>query len=297
MSFCVQHSNVPAAYRCDGCSRLLCPDCIEESYRLLLCGHCGELAVPLESKQAATTQQLEKVRTASKTYSLQESLTYPFIGMGLFIFFFAIFIEGAAQYGGIRIGLLMTALMAALQFKIVRTTIRGQDELDSWPDFTAWSEMFSDLIAWILLEGSFTIMIMIYMGAGIFQTVLGIEPSFGGSIAFAALLWVWTGFQIIGYGVAAGFSPVYLFLIHKHVRAYKETFGDAVHATNLVFMLRGVTFFAAGLVAFVPLLGLLLSVAVEAYYLFLVSRLSGLLYRKHEAVLDEIYMGRGAKGA
>ena len=291
MSVCAQHSDVQATYRCDGCGRLLCDECVEESYRLLLCRPCGEMAVPLEGGRPANTRELAKVRTASKTYTLQESLIYPFIGMGLFIFIFAVFVKGAAGFG-LRVGLAMTALMAALQFKIVRSTIRGEDELTSWPDFTDWSELFSDLIAWILLEGTFSIMIAIYMGAEIFNGFFGVEPSFLRSVGFAAFLWLGTAFQIIGYGVAGGFSPVYLLAIHKHVKSFSATYGDAIRATNLVFMLRGVTFFAAGIAAFVPLVGGFLAVAVEAYYLFMVSRLSGLLYRKHEEVLDDIYMNR-----
>lgn len=292
MSFCAQHADRQATYRCDGCSRFLCDECIEESYRLLLCRHCGEMAVPLEAQKPANTRELDKVRTTSKTYTLKESLSYPFIGMGLFIFFFAVILKGVGLFGGFRIGLLLTALLAALQFKIVRTTIRGEDELTSWPDFTNWSELISDLIAWILLEGTFSLLIAIYMGVGVFNTIFGVEPSFGASIGFAAFLWLGTAFQIIGYGVAGGYSPIYLLLVHKHVKSFSVTYGDAVRATNLVFMLRGVTFFAAGLVAFVPLLGGFLSVAVEAYYLFMVSRLSGLLYRKHETALDDIYLGR-----
>jgi len=44
---CATHAQSRALYQCDGCGKLLCDACIEESHRLLLCRLCGERALPL----------------------------------------------------------------------------------------------------------------------------------------------------------------------------------------------------------------------------------------------------------
>jgi DNA-directed RNA polymerase subunit RPC12/RpoP len=44
---CATHPAAAAVYRCDGCGRLLCPDCVQEGHRLLFCRHCRERALPL----------------------------------------------------------------------------------------------------------------------------------------------------------------------------------------------------------------------------------------------------------
>ena len=269
---------------------MLCQDCIEESYRLLLCRFCGERALPLDEQQPATRQELHKARAVATPYTFRDALAFPFRGTGLYIFIVALFIEAGALYGGLRVGVFMSALIAALQFKIVRSTIQGENELPDWPDITAWSDLLPDYFAWLILEGSFKIMIALYFGIGLFAGTLGLEPSLPAALAFAALLWLGTGFQIIGYGVAASYSPWHLFFVHLHIKGYRQTFGDAIRYTNMVFALRGVLFLAQAVVSLVPILGGILVVALEAYFVFMVAHLSGLLFRKHEAYFDGMYL-------
>ena len=52
---CRQHPDAEAWYRCQGCGRLLCDDCVDVLSRIAVCRLCGELARPLETDGAGNS--------------------------------------------------------------------------------------------------------------------------------------------------------------------------------------------------------------------------------------------------
>src|SRR6187549_3606594 len=60
-AYCATHSQTVARFQCDGCGKLLCDACIEESHRLLLCRLCGERALPLAADAPATTVERKQL--------------------------------------------------------------------------------------------------------------------------------------------------------------------------------------------------------------------------------------------
>lgn len=294
MASCAQHPASHASYRCEGCEKHLCDQCIEESFRLLLCKLCGERAMPLDEDRPATIEQLNKARAraAAGTYTFKEALTYPFRGGSKLMFIAALVVVGLRLLPSIYLVILMSMLIAALQFHIVRRTVKGENELDDWPDFSAWTDFIPDLFAWIILEGSVQLALGVYLGVGLVGGVLGFEPSLLSAMVMAVVLWLLSAFQVMGYGAVANFSLWHLFWVHLHVIGYSKTLGDALRYTNMVFALRGVVFLTQGALAEVPFLGAVLSTVVSVYWIFLVPHFSGLLFRQHEDLLDDLYLGR-----
>lgn len=60
---CREHPAAEAWYRCQGCGRLLCDDCVDVLSRIAVCRPCGELARPLEAGGAGAAP--ESVASAS----------------------------------------------------------------------------------------------------------------------------------------------------------------------------------------------------------------------------------------
>lgn len=292
MAYCAQHPKIRAPYRCEGCESLLCEACIDESHTLLLCRLCGERAVPLDAAQPADTRQLAKVRALARPYTLKDTLGYPFRGSTPLMFFMALIAIWLSQRT-LWAMIFMSALLAALQFHIVRRTVRGDNELEDWPDFTAWNELLPDLFAWIFLEFPLRALVGVYMGVGIFTGVLGIEPGLGGALILATLLWLGSAYQVMGYGAVGNYSLRYLLLVHLHVIGFRKTLGDALKFTNVMFGVRLLYMMLGGLGASIhPLLGVVLATVVEGYWYFLTPHLSGLLFRRHEDLLDDLYLDR-----
>lgn len=47
---CTEHERAEALYRCDGCERPLCEDCVDVGKHLLICRLCGERALPADAE-------------------------------------------------------------------------------------------------------------------------------------------------------------------------------------------------------------------------------------------------------
>ena len=85
-STCAVHHPRPAVYRCDGCARGLCEECVEHGHRLILCTHCGELAVPVATGRPVSTVEARRQRRVVRVYTLGEAFLYPFRGTGAWVF-------------------------------------------------------------------------------------------------------------------------------------------------------------------------------------------------------------------
>src|SRR3972149_4017283 len=83
---CGNHVSNEAAFRCDGCGRLLCAECVTEGHRLLFCKLCGERALPLEAEAPATVPERQRAAKIEAPYSLADALRYPFRGLGLYVY-------------------------------------------------------------------------------------------------------------------------------------------------------------------------------------------------------------------
>lgn len=58
---CAEHTEALASFRCDGCLRYLCYDCVDESQRLKRCRHCGEQAHFLEETSEPSPEEAPAV--------------------------------------------------------------------------------------------------------------------------------------------------------------------------------------------------------------------------------------------
>ena len=299
---CAQHPDVPALYRCEGCEKHLCGDCIEESHALLLCRLCGERALPLDESRPASVKALAKERQVTGPYSLTDALFYPFRGTGLSLFLAVLFCMMVIWFLRILIitgciaGVLNLALwlmIFGLQFKIVRSTAEGDNELPDWPDFLDFGSLLQDLVTALAVYTVVIFAVAYYFAAG---GALGsglLEPRFSFWFGFTVVLWLGTAFAVMAFGAAGTYSRIRVLYVHCHAQGFLAAGADAVHVTNLVFAVG-----AAGLViprileGTVPYVGPALSSAVVTYCMFVLPHLSGLVFRRHTKRMDMLYWAR-----
>ncbi len=223
MANCVQHPEVPAVYYCDGCRQLLCGECIEESHALLLCRLCGERALPLDEEGPANTSELHEERVLTAPYSFQDALFYPFRGTGRYLFvvtllsFFACWVLSFFCLGGLAYGILWL-LIAGLQFKIVRSTAAGDNQLPDWPDFTDFGGLGADLATWLVINLLQFMPVVFYLfGRAGADPVNRPDPLV--ALAIAALGWVGTAVALMGFGAAGNYRRMKVLGFHQHFLA------------------------------------------------------------------------------
>lgn len=300
---CVQHPDVPALYRCDGCEKLLCTDCIEESHALLLCRLCGERALPLQADRPASVKELARERQLTVPYSLKDALFYPFRGTGLWLFLSVLFsmlviwILQILVFTGCVAGVLNAVLwlmIFGLQFKIVRSTSDGDNELPDWPDFTDFGALIQDFFTSLVVYIFVVAAVAYYFTSSVVESAGGVfEPRFDFWFGFTAVLWLGVGFAVMAFGAAGAYTRIRVFYLHRHVQGFIAAGADAVHVTNLVFAVG-----AAGLVippileGTVPFLGPALSSVVVTYTVFVLPHLSGLVFRRHNKRMDQLYFSQ-----
>lgn len=296
---CAEHPLKPPAYRCDGCERLLCEECVQTGHRLLFCRHCGERALPLEGDTPANTRDVAQHLMRTAPYSLREAFGYPLRGLGGYVFWgtFALLgsfmvLEVAAPFVSLLVlapRLLIALLTPSFLIAIVRSTAEGNNELPDWPDWFD-GERSRELLSAIAIGGYLVLPAMGLVSiAG-----CGVDDLLGGNLgcwvlialglALGLLIWVPAFAAIAAFG--AGLLSVRLDL---HARALQATFPETVRvaAITLGLALAGE---ALGLVlSAVPLLGSLANLWIGLYALMVGTHLIGLLLRKHEADLEPIY--------
>ncbi len=294
MANCVQHPEVPAVYYCDGCRQLLCGECIEESHALLLCRLCGERALPLDEEGPANTSELHEERVLTAPYSFQDALFYPFRGTGRYLFvvtllsFFACWVLSFFCLGGLAYGILWL-LIAGLQFKIVRSTAAGDNQLPDWPDFTDFGGLVADLVTWLVINLlQFTPVVFYLFGRAGADPVNRPDPLV--ALAIAALGWVGTAVALMGFGAAGNYRRMKVLGFHQHFLAYMGSVPDSVHITNYAFgLFVATTFLQSFFEGSLPLLGTILSGVVGLYWIFMMPHLGGLVFRRHNRLMDRIY--------
>jgi ANCHR-like B-box zinc-binding domain len=293
---CALHSETAASFRCDGCGRLLCQECVKEGHALLFCSICGERALPLRTGQPVTTREREREEAIRRPYSLREGLLYPFRGLGLFLFVSTIFAFGVVRFMaawsclGFLFFLALFALMVTLQFKIVRSTAEGDNELPDWPEYFGLTERLADLLTYLFIGCLNVAPVALFVVAVGIPGLSTMEPSLLFWTGFAICLWVGTAMMLLAYGAAGTYGLAAALRVIVHVRAFRAAGADAVTVTNLVFVMQALIFvLRAVLVGTVPFLGAVLAGTMGIYWFFTGPHLAGVLFRRHRPILDALY--------
>jgi len=296
-SLCAQHPDVQAAFRCESCERLLCADCVQESHALFLCKVCGERALPLSADRAATVRERRREESITRPYATTEAFGYAFRGMGKFLFLATLvsmaFVEFIVRFGfgclPIVIALAFWALLIGLQFKIVRTTSDGDDELPDWPEYFDWGERFREILVYLWVSflqfAPLAAYLAVFGGAGLDRR----DPSLVFWIGFAVVGWLGAGVALFGFAAAAMVGGGAAMRIDRHLSGFFAAGGEAVTMTNLVFTLGVVVFVARSVLSAVPLAGAAVAGTLGAYWLFTSAHLVGVLVRRRRSLFRELY--------
>jgi hypothetical protein len=305
---CAVHPDQPAAYRCDGCGRALCEACVKPSHRLILCGLCGELAVPLaggSSSSAAaprTSTAFRRARARNAPYSIGEVLLYPFRGKGAAVFWsyvallvlFAVLPIVLPVIGCIVVvpALFVAIMVPRLLFTIVRTTADGDDELPEWPDWDFFARLADCLAMFVMtLIALIPLIVLVYLsGCGDAEalaagTAPSCFPALAGGFLLGVALWMPT------LGATAVFESFWLLpRVDLHVRALLVAPGEAVIMTLLLGGVLIASTFLRYVTLSIPLVGVAASIAIGVYGLFTGAHLVGVYFRRHYDRLEGLYV-------
>jgi hypothetical protein len=304
---CAQHADAAAAFGCESCGRLLCLQCVQEGHRLFFCRHCGERALPLDRREAATTtgrRRAEK-RVVAARYGWIDALAYPLRGRGAYALWaylaiIAVFsvVENVFTYGGCFTGLprlVLTALVTPFLFDIARTTAAGENELPDWPEWEPWGVFKKVVLLWavaiVSLFPAYGLMAAagcgftdFLAGAGSLLACLGL---LGLGLLLSMMVW------LLAFGATATYeSPWLFFRLDLHARAGWAAGADLLIATALNgALLAAVPALTAALAIFVhPIASDLASQAVTLYALLLSAHLAGVIFRRHPDAMDAVYL-------
>lgn len=310
---CAQHPAAPATYRCDGCRRALCDACIKESHVLVLCGVCGEMAVPIGAGEAtaapsggppvaaatgATVRDRRRQAAITRPYPLTRALGYPLRGSGLGMFVatlatlgFLWFIRHGWGCLPILLTLGFTGMVVALQFKIVRTTAAGDDDLPDWPDFLDIRMMILDYLTWIGVQLHQLLLVVPFFVLRYHTPEALLEPpSYPFWLGVAVLLWLGGALALMAFGAAGVFGRPYVLAVPSHVRGFLAAGGSAIKIANVGFGVGAVVLMVQFLLeSNVPWVGAALSTGVSVYWIFTAPHLAGVLFRRHLPAFEKIY--------
>jgi hypothetical protein len=302
-AFCAAHPQTAARFQCDGCRQMLCDACIEESHRLLLCRLCGERALPLAADApATTTERREAARPATAgPYGLGATLLYPFRGSGLLMFIISLVIAGVTTFlvkysifgcAAFALWLFWLSLLIGIQFRIVESTAKWENELPDWPQYHSVGERAVEVLSYVVITLlNFGPLVAFVLAFGVEGLMTG-EPSLAFWLGAAATLWLGTALSVMAWGGAALHWRRSALRVDQHVRALLATGGDGLKTVNLTFLLCGVVVLARALMSkHLPIAGIVLSGVLAIYWTFVAPHLVGLLFRRHAAALHEVYEG------
>jgi hypothetical protein len=295
---CAFHPDAAAAYRCEGCDRLLCPSCVGQSHALLLCKGCGERALPLADTHGATVREVKLQEAVAKPYPLQEAFSYPFRGLGGYMFLATLvsmaFVNFLLVVGigclPLLIAFLFATLLIALQFKIADTSARGETELPDWPEYLALWDRVIDLLTYgFLAFVQFAPLVAYVFLFGGPERVFTDEPSFVFYLGFAIFAWAGAAFWVVAFGAAGHYGRAASLRLDLHFQALASAKRDGLLFANIVFPLGLGFLVLRGLFEQLPILGAALSGIVGAYWTFVSAHLAGLIVRRNRRSFDAIY--------
>ena len=301
---CAAHPGVAAAFRCDGCGKALCHDCIREGHRLLFCRLCGERALPLAASGPATTVERRSAAARERTYSLADILGYPLRGAGAWLFgtyaaLLVVFslVESVA-FGGVFTLVLRCAilvLLPGLLFAVIRRTAAGDDDMPDWPDIGETGDRAREIVAFLLVGFLAAVplaLLLRWLRCGDGESLAHGPGSAGCWIAVLLGIALGAALAIPAAAVYAAYQGFVLTLrVDLHLRFLATTGGDGLATLALVVALLSASQLAAGALGALPLLGGAVAGALAAYALFVGAHRIGLLVRRHAAEMDELYLG------
>jgi len=300
---CAVHPTRPAAFRCDGCQRTLCNDCVQMSHRLILCAHCGEMAVPIATGRPTSSTAFRKTRAQTAHYTLADAFLYPFRGTGAGVFwvYFGLLavvdvISSVVPFAGCILGIftfLIALLVPRLLFTIVRTTGDGDNELPEWPEFDAWARVI-DALAYgvIILLCIVPTVALVKISGCVMVTTQGAPggPSCIPVLALGALLGL--ALWIPSFGAPAVYDSFWLIprvdLLARALAVAPVEAGLIAGALTLLFVVSYVLRFTLGLV---PLVGTVAATFLGIYASFTGAHLVGVYFRRHADELERLYIG------
>ncbi|HVS62266.1 MAG TPA: B-box zinc finger protein [Thermoanaerobaculia bacterium] len=300
---CTSHPLRPARFRCDGCERLLCDECIREGHRLLICALCGERALSLAAEGPASVKELRAVRQdrANVSYGWPELLRYCFRGDGVWIFGFTIAIFGVFQFLLLAaiaappaqklLPIALSALCMVLILwivppqlvRIVRTTFRGRNELPEWAPAHEISERSREIVALLLA------VLVGLAPSALLLRVLGCSPSLEEpallcQLVVLATLPLMVALSCVGFAAFAEFDSRWLVLrIDLHLRFLAAARRDASTTVGAIILGMVLALLVGALLGSVPLM------VVIPYVLFTAAHSIGTLFRRHRALVDGLY--------
>jgi len=296
-AFCARHPTVPAEFRCDGCERKLCRECVAESHALFLCKVCGERALPLATDRAPTVRAHRRAEAIARPYPLASAFAYAFRGLGKFMFAATLiamaFVEFVLVVGWGCLPFLLAiafwALVVGLQFQIVRTTAEGDDELPDWPEYFDWSERLGDVATYLWVGFLQFAPLVAYASLFAGRRLVTGETTPAFWFGAAVVGWFGCGVALFAFAAAALEGGGAALRIDRHVHGFFAARGDALAVTNLTFGLGIAAFLSRSLVERLPLFGAAVSGTLGAYWLFTSAHLVGVLVRRRRALFRELY--------
>jgi len=302
---CSVHPDRAATYRCDGCHRTLCDDCVQMSHRLILCSVCGEMAIPIATGRATSSTTMRKTQARQGPYSLLDALLYTLRGRGSGVFWgyvalLVIFsVLGSVPVIGcfILIPILIVGLMVPrLLFTIVRATADGKNELPEWPEFDFWERLVDALAfgAMWIVSWLPAVALVLLSGCGDRFAQEGGWTAAGPScwipVVVGALLsqalWIAT------LGAPSVFDSFWLLpRVDLHVRALFVAPGEAAVIACLLGGLWLASFGFEFVFRAIPLVGGIASAALGVYIQFTGAHLVGLYFRRNAERLERLYVG------
>jgi hypothetical protein len=303
---CFTHPERPAAYRCDGCEKALCEDCIEAGHRLLFCRLCGERALPVAAHVPATSAAVSVERARQAPYGWSDAFFYPLRGKGgnIFgVFLACLLVLGILSFIpllGIVPGCFIWVLVGIVfllwpgtLFAVVRTTAAGDNELPDWPDFNEVGDRLGELFGFLLIAA------MAFLPGYLLLRLFGCGAGAdSGGLCFlllavaclvAVTLWI-PSFGAVGI-YRSNWLALHLNLHFRAIAAGQRDFWITVLVTGLLILVGQFLSFAAFLFFFGSFIGLIVSAGVGMYAWLTGSHLVGLWFRRHAAELEAIYLG------
>jgi hypothetical protein len=294
---CAEHPDREAVFRCEGCHRALCLDCVDEGHRLWFCHYCRERALPIEESAATTPIERRRELALDRPYSLADALGYVFrrrnvLTLPAYVLFLTL--------GGLLPGilallapLLVAVVLPGYLFAIVAATAEGDDRVPDWPDFGEfWTRLGEWLqVAGVAIAAALPGLLLRRLAGCDVESFLIVDRS---SCTFAAAAGAALACAIALFGLVAvgAFRSAWLsFRLDLHLEALLTATGaDAPIFLAVIAGVFAAALTTARLLAGVPLLGLAVFHAATGYALLTTAHLAGVLYRRHRQRLEAIYL-------
>ncbi|MCB1034810.1 MAG: hypothetical protein KDD47_13345 [Acidobacteria bacterium] len=254
--------------------------------------------MPLDLQAPSSPKEVKHQAALNQPYGFADAMAYPFRGMGLYVSigtpFVLMFVEFIGNFGigclWFPVLLLFWSMLVGLQFKIVRSTADGDNELPDWPEFTDFGERAMDLLAYLIIALITVGPVGIYLAIFGFRHLLTMEPSLLFWIGFVCCLWAGTALGTMAYGSGGIYDRVDVLRLPHHFLAFREMGAEAVRVTNVIFGLQTATLVVrAVLKGMSPLLGSAVSGVIFLYWFLVSPHLMGLLFRRNRQIVERIY--------